>query len=92
MDVEQRTAFVCDGCGEPDTTGLGADTFWFADNHLWNAVMGGEVGTLCPECFTNTAQAKGYVVGWRCGIVGEIETTVRAAPKTTTPLPNVDDL
>lgn len=74
---------MCDCCGHPvasrafglihEDEELAPRTYWFADNHVWNRVVGSEVGVLCPRCFTEKAEAMGVPVGWRCGIVGEIE-------------------
>lgn len=34
----------CKECGRPNVV-------WFADNTIWNAVMGDGHGVLCPTCF-----------------------------------------
>ncbi len=44
---------VCQECGA-------ANPVWWAENELWNAVMGSEAGILCPTCFIITAQRQGY--------------------------------
>jgi hypothetical protein len=41
---------VCQLCG-------GENPCWFAPNDLWNKVMGGEPGILCPTCFLVKAAA-----------------------------------
>lgn len=91
---------VCDECGRPvaarafgfhrDAEGvLTPRTYWFADNHVWNTVIGGEAGVRCPECFTDAAYAAGIPVGWRCGVVGEIEPDVK--PSSVSPWPPEND-
>lgn len=87
---------VCDDCGRPvaarafgletRTTVAGEPelapvTYWFADNALWNTVVGGERGVLCPACFTRKAEQNGERVGWRAGRVGAIECDCAAAPE-----------
>lgn len=50
---------TCDECG-------GANPVWFADNDLWNAVVGSPYGILCPSCFATRAETN--VIGpqvWR---------------------------
>ena len=42
----------CQRCGGPNVV-------WFAPSELWNAVMGGPDGILCPMCFIYAAEAKG---------------------------------
>ena len=53
-------------CGTLDTP------VWFADNVLWNRVVGGEVamsdpgGFLCPTCFIRRSHEAGLrPVSWR---------------------------
>lgn len=40
----------CQLCGQRNVA-------WFAPNDLWNAVMGGADGVLCPMCFVRKAEA-----------------------------------
>lgn len=69
---------ICGRCGRPASRGLG-DTYWFADNPLWNEVEGGAAGIRCPRHFFEDARALGIDVAWRAGRVGEIEDLVPAA-------------
>lgn len=38
---------------------------WFSPNKVWNAVMLGEGGMLCVDCFMLRAKAKGILTAWR---------------------------
>lgn len=50
---------ICQECGGPNVA-------WFAPNQLWNAVMGGEAGVVCPICFMLIARRRGQHSGtWR---------------------------
>ena len=40
----------CQNCGRPNPS-------WFADNAVWNEVVGDESGVLCPTCFALAAPA-----------------------------------
>lgn len=48
----ETDARPCQDCGA-------AHTVWFADNALWNEVMGGPTGVVCPTCFIRRAEALG---------------------------------
>lgn len=53
----------CQVCGR-------ANPMWFADNEIWNLVVGGPDakgdpgGVLCPCCFIYAAQAQNIRVAW----------------------------
>lgn len=40
----------CQQCG-------GLNPVWYAPNDLWNQIVGGEAGILCPTCFLLIADA-----------------------------------
>jgi hypothetical protein len=63
----------CMDCGQSNLLG---DTYWFADNALWNEVVP-EDGILCAPCFTNRCDAQGVGIGWRAGRVGDLEALAR---------------
>ena len=48
----------CDACGASNIT-------WSAPSKIWNAVMGGPDGIVCPQCFDRRAAAHGYIGLWR---------------------------
>lgn len=74
LDVKQWTPEDGDGrcqeCWRPNP-------IWHADHAVWNEVMGGEGGVLCPTCFTARAP---YII-WRL----YVDRT--AAPAETAPAP-----
>jgi len=38
---------------------------WYVRNHIWNAVMGGEVGVVCILCFERRAVVRGVkLLAW----------------------------
>lgn len=43
---------TCEVCGGPNVV-------WFAANELWNKVMGGPDGVVCPVCFVHRAESLG---------------------------------
>jgi hypothetical protein len=77
-------------CGRPVGQWIG-DTYWHADNALWNGVMGwpgweqelgeyaylGVPGTRCPRCFTERARKKGVHVHWE----PHLEPNIELAPE-----------
>lgn len=73
---EPEGTLICDQCGRPDATGLGAGTYWFADNELWNSIFPDRVGVSCPRCFTAACRGAGVVIGWRAGRVGDVDALV----------------
>ena len=68
---------ICTDCGGPNVV-------WHAPNDLWNRVMGGEGGILCPRCFIQRAKADGINEVWRvdtaamAGEHGELVGRLRA--------------
>jgi hypothetical protein len=48
----------CQRCGR-------ANVSWFAPSPLWNEVMGGEAGIVCPVCFAQLATERGIDTTWR---------------------------
>jgi hypothetical protein len=48
----------CQDCG-------GRNVVWFTDSPIWNQVMGGEEGLLCPTCFIVRAHRAGMAPIWR---------------------------
>jgi hypothetical protein len=44
----------CQACG-------GNNVVWFAQNKLWNTVMGSPNGIVCPSCFIIEAEKRGVV-------------------------------
>lgn len=63
--VEQRIAAIeaearAMPTGHPEATCqrcAGPNVVWSARNDLWNEVMGGEGGIVCPSCFAELARA-----------------------------------
>lgn len=70
--IRRHDGEICQRCGDAGWHRLGR-TYWFAPNALWNLVMGGEAGVLCPRCFTIACELAGIAIGWTCGPVGEVE-------------------
>ncbi len=48
---------ICQRCSGPNVV-------WFADNDVWNAVIGSPNGIICPICFVREAEAKGFQRAW----------------------------
>ena len=55
---------LCFRCGRPYFESLG-ETYWYADDALWQEVEGGPGGLRCPACFTRDARKQGILVYWR---------------------------
>lgn len=47
MSLDERATIPCDECGRMYRAA------WFAPSDVWNRLVGGEGGQLCPTCFTN---------------------------------------
>ena len=60
------------------TCGRSYEVVWAAPNPLWNDLMGGSEGMLCPDCFSMKASAAGYAPFWVC----HPEHVVIAEPST----------
>jgi hypothetical protein len=74
---------VCQQCA-------GNNVVWFADNEIWNAVVGGP-GILCPSCFVQFADAKGYHKGaWK--LIPEIHTSDSTGGASGAATPRCDAL
>lgn len=69
---------ICQSCGRPVGKGIGG-TYWRAPDEIWAAVAGwdgwdrdcgelaylGPPGTMCPRCFTESADALGIRISWK---------------------------
>lgn len=62
----------CEDCGAPTNESIG-DSYWLADDDLWNRVVRTDTIVLCTDCFTIRARATGVRVSWRA--VEEPEAT-----------------
>lgn len=51
----------CQQCG-------GKNVIWSANNELWNMVMGGPEGIVCPQCFQYLGKLKGVPVIFRAQV------------------------
>lgn len=61
--VTRYPSEVCQQCGRRNGHDLG-DTWWHAHGDLWDRVVGGYAGVLCPRCFTRKASSLGIKVAW----------------------------
>lgn len=59
----RRYAFETCTCGRRVAAGIG-ETFWRADDELWERVVGSPHDVLCPSCFTARAEAQGLRLYW----------------------------
>lgn len=50
--VDKHPEDFCDWCGHPNVA-------WSAPNDLWNRVVRGPNGILCPACFSDAVKAEG---------------------------------
>jgi len=58
--VDEHPEDRCERCGGKNIKP------WFAPSPIWNEVVGYDFGILCPQCFTEIAEAKGVApTGWR---------------------------
>lgn len=48
----------CQECG-------GKNIGWYADNWLWNLVMRGKEGIICPDCFSKHADELGITIWFK---------------------------
>jgi len=44
----------------------GKNPIWYAENELWNRVMGSPNGIICPACFSRKAEALGLATILKC--------------------------
>jgi hypothetical protein len=51
---------------------------WWADDALWQEVVGDRYGVLCPGCFEKAAAAKGILLHWVPSVVWRKEWGVPA--------------
>lgn len=57
--MKEHPEDFCDKCKRPNIV-------WYADNDLWNAVVGDDWSILCPICFVKLAEEKGIsCTSWR---------------------------
>lgn len=54
---------ICFDCG--GKVGPHTDSYWLADDALWNEIMGGPSGVVCPPCFTKRCRSAGVHVYWK---------------------------
>ena len=62
----------CMDCGTLDTP------VWFTNNAIWNRVVGGPDGLLCPICFIRRTETVMTPTGWR--LTPEWPVRYREAP------------
>lgn len=55
MSDQPHPEDICQQCG-------GKNVVWSADNDLWNELMGGPNGIVCPQCFEKVAEEKGVSI------------------------------
>lgn len=59
---------ICMECGRP--VGPHTDSWWSADDVLWQEMTGSEHGVLCPPCFTGICRERGVHIYWKAAIDG----------------------
>lgn len=61
--MEYHPEAYCERCKRPNLLS------WYADNDVWNSVVGSPNGVLCPICFAEIAETKGIgLTGWRLSL------------------------
>lgn len=61
-----RKQTLCDDCHVENPV-------WFTSNEVWNTVIPGRVGVLCPICFIERAETAGLnTTGWKLMPEGEL--------------------
>jgi len=61
--IRRYDSELCHECGRPYYSSIG-DTWWHADDGLWNKITGGPDGLLCPPCFTRKCNELGILIYW----------------------------
>lgn len=64
---EKDNSEHCQSCGSSYYRELG-ESWWKADDALWNKIYGKESGLRCPKCFANDCREKGIHIYWRAVI------------------------
>lgn len=63
MNDKTHPEYYCQQCGDRNSP-------WYADNDLWNMVMGGVVYTIiCPNCFDGRCKDKGVTIMFKAELV-----------------------